>query len=362
LADKAGVQGLAWFRPRAESTARRVLFALTAVAAGVTAGSTLLFPTAATTRDVTFTVIACGLIVALAAAMLLLARCPLWIWASYPFAAISVITVLDLASADASLTGQIFFVFPVLYAAGQLHRYAAISVCVAAVVADTIVTVSLLPGPTALTDSAFLAAALATATTLLSLSGERNDRLIVELERTAAVDPLTGLVTRRVLDSAALTAMQANDLGTALLLIDLDRFKQVNDTHGHPAGDLVLQQLAGILTRVNRRTDIVSRLGGDEIAVLLTACPLDSALYRAEQILLEVRAHTFDVSEWTMAESGTSTQLSLSVSIGVAHLPMHAADLRELYAAADTSLYRAKTAGRDRIGALPGSGRQTLAL
>jgi diguanylate cyclase (GGDEF)-like protein len=355
------MQGLAWFRPRAESAARRVLFALTGVAAGVTAGATLLFPTSATKQGVALTVIACVVIVALAAAILFLPRCPLWLWASYPFAAISMITILDLASSDASLTGQIFFVFPVLYAAGQLHRYAAISVCFAAVVADSIVTLALLPSASALTDTAFLAAALSTATTLLCLSGERNDRLIIELERAAAIDPLTGLVTRRVLDSAAMTAMQANDLGTALLLIDLDRFKQVNDTHGHPAGDLVLQQLAAILTQVNRRTDIVSRLGGDEIAVLLAACPMDSALYRAEQILLEVRAHTFDVGEWSMADPGTPTRLSLSVSIGVAHLPTHAANLRELYAAADTSLYRAKTAGRDRIGSVPGSGRASLA-
>jgi diguanylate cyclase (GGDEF)-like protein len=194
---------------------------------------------------------------------------------------------------------------------------------------------------------------LCTVTALLILSAERTDRLIAQLERHAAIDPLTGLATRRVLDSAASSALQgaANDGGTALLLIDLDHFKRINDVHGHPAGDYALQQLAKLLRGVNRTSDLISRMGGDEIAVLMPGCSLPAALRRAEQILLEVRASRIDVGHCSMAmEADIAKELSISVSIGVAHMPTHAAEVHALYAAADASLYNAKRAGRDRVG------------
>jgi diguanylate cyclase (GGDEF)-like protein len=347
------MRALVEFRPRGPGVAKKVLFALTSIAAGVSVLFTLVFPTVQTRAGTSLTIGGCIIIVALAASLVLTTNPSLWVWAAYPFAAILVIAVLDLSSHDASVTAQIFFVFPVLYAGAQLQRHAAFAVCAAAVVADLAVTVVLQNHSLAFVDTSFVGAALVAATSLLVFAGERNDQLIAQLEQQAAVDPLTGLLTRRVLDSAAASALHGSgsDLGTALLLIDLDHFKLVNDEHGHPAGDAVLQQFAAILKRANRQSDVISRLGGDEIAVLLTSCPLDAALYRAEQILLEVRAHTFDVSSCTMATGPQSaTDLSLSVSIGIAHLPTHAQDLRALYAAADTSLYRAKTSGRDRIG------------
>jgi len=293
------------------------------------------------------------LIIALAVSLVLTGKPSALVWAAYPFTAVAVIAVLDLTSHDASVTAQIFFVFPVLYAGAQLRRHAAACVCAAAVGANLAVTMALLPASTAFVDASFVGAALIAAATLLAFAGERNDQLIAALERQAAVDPLTGLLTRRVLDSAATSALHGSgsDQGTALLLIDIDHFKRVNDEHGHPAGDAVLQQLAAILTRASRHSDIISRLGGDEIAILLSACPLDAAVYRAEQILLEVRSQLFDVSACSMATATSrSTALALSVSIGIAHLPTHADDLRALYAAADASLYQAKTTGRDRIG------------
>ena len=85
-----------------------------------------------------------------------------------------------------------------------------------------------------------------TTTALLVFAGERNDQLIALLQQQAAVDPLTGLLTRRVLDSAAAWALHGSgsQQGTALLLIDLDHFERVNDVHGHPAGDSVLSAIA----------------------------------------------------------------------------------------------------------------------
>jgi diguanylate cyclase (GGDEF)-like protein len=348
---------LSSFQPRAENTAKKVIFGLTTVGAGTTALFTGLFPTAQTRPGAALTIVGCLLIIALAGAMVARKVCPLWMWVAYPFAAVAVIAVLDLGSHDASLTAQIFFVFPVLYAGAQLRRPAAMAVCGAAIAANLGITLAGLPWPTAVVDASFLAVVVIAATALLVVAGERNDMLIAELEHQAAIDPLTGLVTRRVLDRVASAALQgaASNVGTAMLLVDLDRFKQVNDVHGHPAGDAVLQQLAGVLIAVNRRTDVISRMGGDEIAVFMPSCPLDFALRRADQILHEVRSCVFDISAHTMlaASADRCSELRLSVSIGVAHLPTHGTDLRQLYAAADLSLYGAKTGGRDRVGPVP---------
>jgi diguanylate cyclase (GGDEF)-like protein len=137
--------------------------------------------------------------------------------------------------------------------------------------------------------------------------------------------------------------------------MDVDRFKTINDDHGHPAGDAVLQQLAGILLRLSRPDDLVSRLGGDEIAVLLPGCPLPVAARRAEQILRAVRTHAFDITEHTAAGQPERTCLSVTLSIGLAHLSPRGRELRSLYAAADRALYEAKRRGRDQGAVAPES-------
>jgi diguanylate cyclase (GGDEF)-like protein len=204
-----------------------------------------------------------------------------------------------------------------------------------------------LPPREALNQSAYLTAAIVTATALLVLSGERQDALVAQLQHQAAIDSLTGLFTRRVLDNAAASALSgaASELGTGLILLDIDKFKHINDEYGHPAGDEVLVRLAQLLMLGVRPSDTVSRLGGDEVAVLLAGCSVDSVLHRAEEILWEIRAHAFDIAP--------EISLSVSVSIGVAHLPTHGADLRALYSAADASLYAAKRGGRNQIGPMP---------
>jgi diguanylate cyclase (GGDEF)-like protein len=345
------------FRPRHETLAAKVLAVLTGVAAAVTLLFTIVFPSVETRTGATLTVVGCILLLALAVTMARLASVPLWLWTAYPFVAVAVIAVLDLTSKDATVTAQIFFVFPALYAGAQLRRRGAAAVCVAAAAADLVVTLALLPRSDAWVDASFMAAVLGTATGLLVVAGERNDDLIAQLERQAAIDPLTGLFTRRVLDSAASTALQTAAAaleGTALLLIDIDRFKRVNDIHGHPAGDAVLREVAALLTKINRRGDVVSRLGGDEIAVLLPACPLDVAVHRAEEIRQAVGDHRFDISGLGHdGQAGSRREIRVSVSVGVAHSPTHSDSLHTLYTAADFSLYDAKTGGRNRVGATP---------
>ena len=115
---------------------------------------------------------------------------------------------------------------------------------------------------------------------LLVVSGERQDTLIEQLKRQAAIDSLTGLVTRRVLDNAAASALSggASELGTGLILLDIDKFKHINDEYGHPIGDEVLVQLAELLMIGVRPSDTVSRMGGDEIAILLAGCSVEAVL------------------------------------------------------------------------------------
>ncbi len=341
------------FVPRNDAVARLVLFTLTAVATGVTVVSALVFPSPQTDFETGFTVVACAILLVLATALLVGRRPVPRLWALYPFASIGVIALLDITTHDASVTAQVFFFFPVLYAGAQLGRFATATICATAVAADAVVTLVQLPTGTATVQVGFVTAALATCAVLLVHAGERTDALIAQLEQQAAVDPLTGLLTRRVLDRAVTSALggAGTNGGTALLLMDIDNFKVINDVHGHPAGDAVLQELAAILLRMNRRDDVISRMGGDEIAILLAGCTLTTAHRRAEQILLEVRTHLFDITAYSMAaRADAPTHLGVTVSIGLAHLPTHAHDLRQLYAAADASLYDAKKRGRDRIG------------
>jgi diguanylate cyclase (GGDEF)-like protein len=266
-----------------------------------------------------------------------------WAWLVFPYLAIAIIAAMDVLTADVSLSAQVFLLFPVLFAASQLPAAGAYGVAGVAVSADLVVVFLLEPSRPAAVDATYLAAALLTTTLLLVRAGQRQAVLVAELQRLAAIDPLTGLVTRRILDETAEVALSrtANE-GAALILVDIDHFKVVNDRHGHPAGDDVLISIADILTNQSRHDDVVSRMGGDEIALLLPGCSPEAAQGRAEAIVAEVQQHPFILAD--------GTRLALSVSVGVAHVPTHAADLQSLYAAADEALYEAKRAGRDRVG------------
>ena len=342
------------FLPRNQTVAGWVLFVLTGVAAGLTIVFTIAFPPGPALEGAVTIALCVGLI-AIAAGLVATRRSPAWLWASYPFMAIAFIAVLDVITRDASVTAQVFFFFPVLYAGAQLRRTAAIAVCAASIAGEATVSLLVASGGKTGADLAFVAAALATAGVLLLHSGERNDRLIAQLEQQAAVDPLTGLMTRRVLDTAVKSALDGagDTAGTALLLMDVDRFKSINDVHGHPAGDAVLQQLARILLGLSRNDDLVSRLGGDEIAVLLPGCPLEVAAMRAEKILDAVRTHAFDITEHTSHGGHERTCLSVTLSIGVSHLSTRGRELRSLYTAADTALYQAKRQGRNQVAVAP---------
>jgi diguanylate cyclase (GGDEF)-like protein len=205
------------------------------------------------------------------------------------------------------------------------------------------VVVAGLPVREAVTDFGYVAAVLVTAAVLLSRAGEQQAVLVDRLERQAAIDPLTGLFTRRVLDEAATSALSGadSDAGTSLILLDVDGFKFVNDQHGHPAGDELLMQLAQLVRQRPDPGEVVCRMGGDEIALLLPGSSMATAQRRAETVRAAVGAGSFLV--------GDGQVVTVSVSAGLAHAPTHADTLRELYAVADAALYRAKQSGRNQV-------------
>jgi diguanylate cyclase (GGDEF)-like protein len=199
------------------------------------------------------------------------------------------------------------------------------------------------PVADAIPDLLFFGAVLVVTAVMLARANGLQERLVAELQEQARVDPLTGLVNRRSFDEDLETALNrpVGD-GTALVLIDVDSFKTINDSHGHPVGDAVLVHLARVLREQIRTDDaVVSRLGGDELAVLLRDCTPDVAARRAEDLLLAVRSTPLPLDDGTL--------LSLSISLGVAHVPERKGDLTSLYHEADVALYEAKRGGRGRV-------------
>ncbi|MEV6599811.1 GGDEF domain-containing protein [Actinoplanes sp. NPDC051346] len=169
--------------------------------------------------------------------------------------------------------------------------------------------------------------------------------LIAAQRRLAITDALTGLYTRRFLSEQLRTESDraARYGGSfALLLLDVDHFKRVNDTYGHPAGDQVLVEVARRLRSTCRASDVVARFGGEEFAVLAPATDLENLAVLAERL----RAR---MNETPILVDGR-TPVAVTVSIGgIAAVPPHALTADELVNTADAALYTAKRGGRDRV-------------
>jgi len=127
-----------------------------------------------------------------------------------------------------------------------------------------------------------------------------------------------------------------------LLLLDIDRFKQINDSYGHDAGDQVIKHLARILQEGTRGIDLAARIGGEEFAVILTETGLEGAIEVAERLRIAINTDNIPLVG------------RVAASLGVAECPSSAQTSRELMAAADAALYEAKRKGRDRVEQAPG--------
>jgi len=170
----------------------------------------------------------------------------------------------------------------------------------------------------------------------------QNARMYEVVEEQATTDGLTGLVNHRTFQerfSSMLGRADRRTFAVSMLLTDIDHFKKVNDTYGHPTGDEVLRRVAVILKASARKIDIVARYGGEEFAIVLEGTDRAGAFQLAERIRQEVAQQSF---------ASPQGAFQVTLSIGVAGYPEDARDKAEIIARADQSLYAAKHGGRNR--------------
>jgi diguanylate cyclase (GGDEF)-like protein len=169
-------------------------------------------------------------------------------------------------------------------------------------------------------------------------------RVLQEVQEQAVTDPLSGLYNRRFLFDLLpreLTRVQRKKLPLAVMMIDIDYFKRVNDRYGHEAGDLTIKAVAQAIKSTLRSSDYTCRYGGEEFAVVLPELPVEGASVRAEAIRATVEA--------LKIKCPGSRQINVTVSIGIAASPDHGSNADLLLRAADEALYEAKGAGRNRV-------------
>ena len=177
-----------------------------------------------------------------------------------------------------------------------------------------------------------------------AVQDELDESFHESLVSSALRDPLTKLFNKRyLLDrlDSELKFARRHETWLTLMMIDIDHFKLINDTHGHLAGDAVLVHFANVLQHSVRNEDVVSRWGGEELAIVLRATPIDPAVALGER-LRKLVEQTLVVHK--------GHQLRATISIGVAGFPQAKVEtVEQLVEAADQALYRAKNAGRNRV-------------
>lgn len=165
-----------------------------------------------------------------------------------------------------------------------------------------------------------------------------------ELEVLSQIDELTQIPNRRhgmATLEKLISHSERHKFEFTLLILDIDLFKEVNDAHGHKAGDEILAQIAALFSEVARVSDTVYRYGGEEFVVILPNTDPEGGLVLAERFRIGVDQAKFVVN--------SNSHISLTTSIGIAFYPEHGATMGKLFLAADQALYRAKNNGRNRV-------------
>jgi diguanylate cyclase (GGDEF)-like protein len=177
--------------------------------------------------------------------------------------------------------------------------------------------------------------------------------LVKDLEQAASTDAKTGLLNATVWQGAArreLARVDRDKATAAVLILDLDHFKSVNDDHGHLFGDAALVTVGARLKAELRQYDVLGRFGGEEFVVMLPRVSYAEATAAAERLRAAIASIAYDEFAGTMLEADSPARArSLSVSVGVALYPDHGADVEELLLKADAALYVAKRTGRNRV-------------
>jgi diguanylate cyclase (GGDEF)-like protein len=162
------------------------------------------------------------------------------------------------------------------------------------------------------------------------------------METMATTDGLTGLLNHRTFQerlSEMMSRSERHGLKCALILTDVDHFKKVNDTYGHPVGDQVLKRVAKVLEQGVRKIDMVARYGGEEFAIVMEGADAEGALQLAERIRVDVANQQFQ------SDKGA---FSVTLSLGIAGTPLDGTEKHVLIERADQALYHGKHNGRNR--------------
>jgi diguanylate cyclase (GGDEF)-like protein len=173
--------------------------------------------------------------------------------------------------------------------------------------------------------------------------GISNIKLRETLRNQSLHDPLTGLYNRRYLEETLereLSRCSRKSASLALLMVDIDHFKQFNDKFGHEAGDIVIQSLANVLRKCARKDDIACRFGGEEFIFVMPEISLETVEERAKE-LHEAVSHIH-------LRHGGIALMQITISIGIAIYPRHGENMHSLIAASDVALYEAKNSGRNK--------------
>lgn len=186
----------------------------------------------------------------------------------------------------------------------------------------------------------------------LSLKTAIDVRRIYRLEEESITDSLTGAYNRRYLDrrlGEEFSHAREFNAALSILLIDVDSFKEINDTAGHTAGDQVIVKLAMLMKNLIRGGDVLVRFGGDEFLVIALNTPAQDAVSLAEKLRARVATQTFMVD----GELQKNSEIRTTISVGVAELTSEVTGIDQLIANADAALYCAKREGRDRVVVFP---------
>ncbi len=277
-----------------------------------------------------------GFFVALAVAALPRAS---FVWVTHValLYAVLAITSVNLVSKSPSAPYVAFYFWPVLFSAWYLGARATVAYTALCASGLAVVLASLPPRADGPVRFVSMIAAFAVSAFAIAWSRARVDEAVRGLELRSSTDALTGLANRGAFD-AALDRL-IHDASEAkrpltLVLFDLDDFKRVNDTHGHPGGDRALRRLARALLRRARMDDVVARIGGDEFGVLLPRAGGEDAHAFAREVLANL-------------EEVVDGEPKLGASVGIAEYPLDAVSRGGLLEAADRALYASKRTGRN---------------
>ena len=175
---------------------------------------------------------------------------------------------------------------------------------------------------------------------------EHKNKLLLDL---AITDPLTGLFNRRYIDEAIdkyISNAFRNSINLFYVVLDVDKFKNINDTYGHDAGDTILKQIASVLEKVCRDSDTCGRFGGDEFIAYGNFSEIDDYLYFPKRLMKYMREEKF---------THNGNIIDVTISVGISILDKEKNDKIKLFKDADKALYRAKEGGRNKIVSLKGN-------